>query len=176
VLQSIDLSSERDVDATAAAQAAAEGVIGKEDVIAQLVRSALRSPTVRNAAALPHWREMFVGTKIGNRVLEGYIDLLYRTPEGYVVVDYKTDAVDDATIDDRVEHYRLQGAGYAVAVEAIVDAPVIDCRFVFCRPGDAVERSLPNLAEAMDEVRYRLVGERIGEPLAVQSTTTSASE
>ena len=176
VLQSIDLSSERDVEATAAAQAAAEGVIGKEDVIAQLVRSALRSPTVRNAAALPHWREMFVGTKVGDRVLEGYIDLLYRTPEGYVVVDYKTDAVDDATIDDRVEHYRLQGAGYAVAVEAIVDAPVVDCRFVFCRPGDATERSLPNLAEAMDEVRRRLVGDRIGEPNAVRSTTASASE
>ncbi len=176
VLQSIDLSSERDVEATAAAQAAAEGVIGKEDVIAQLVRSALRSPTVRDAASLPYWREMFVGTKIGDRVLEGYIDLLYRTPEGYVVVDYKTDAVDDATIDDRVEHYRLQGAGYAVAVEAIVDAPVVDCRFVFCRPGDAVERSLTNLAEAMDEVRRRLGGDRIGEPNAVRSTTVSASE
>jgi ATP-dependent helicase/nuclease subunit A len=176
VLQSIDLSSDRDVDATSAAQAAAEGVLGKEAVIAELVRSALQSPTVQQAAALPHWREMFVGTKIGDRVLEGYIDLLYKTAEGYVVVDYKTDAVDDATIDDRVEHYRLQGAGYAVAVEAIVGEPVIDCRFVFCRPGEAVERSLPNLAEAMADVRHRLSGERIGEPAAAQSTTPSASQ
>jgi ATP-dependent helicase/nuclease subunit A len=176
VLQSIELSSDRDVDATSAAQAAAEGVLGKESVIAELVRSALQSPTVKQAAVLPHWREMFVGTKIGDRVLEGYIDLLYKTAEGYVVVDYKTDVVDDATIDDRVEHYRLQGAGYAVAVEAIVQEPVIDCRFVFCRPGEAVERSLPNLTEAMAEVRRRLSGERIAEPSDAQSTTASASE
>ena len=162
VLQNINLSSERDVEATSAAQAAAEGVIGKESVIADLVRSALRSPTVKAAAAHPHWREMFVGTKIGDRVLEGYIDLLYRTDAGYVVVDYKTDSIADGAVEERVMHYRLQGAGYAVAVEAIVGAPVVDCRFVFCRAGEAVERSLPDLADAMAEVRSRLRAPRVG--------------
>lgn len=176
VLQSVDLSSDKAVDATAAAQAAAEGVLGKEAVIAELVRSALGSPTVREAAKQPHWREMFVGTKIGDRVLEGYIDLLYKTDAGYIVVDYKTDAVDDATIDDRVEHYRLQGAGYAVAVEAIVNEPVIDCRFVFCRPGEAVERSLPNLADAMSEVRRRLSSTSLAGKAIGQSNQANASE
>ena len=176
VLQSVDLSSDSAVDATAAAQAAAEGVLGKEAVIAELVRSALGSPTVREAAKQPHWREMFVGTKIGDRVLEGYIDLLYKTDAGYIVVDYKTDAVDDATIDDRVEHYRLQGAGYAVAVEAIVNEPVIDCRFVFCRPGEAVERSLPNLADAMSEVRRRLSSTSLAGKAIGQSNQANASE
>lgn len=173
VLQNINLASERDVEATSAAQAAAEGVIGKESVIADLVRSALRSPTVKAAAAQPHWREMFVGTKIGDRVLEGYIDLLYRTDAGYVVVDYKTDSIADGAVDERVMHYRLQGAGYAVAVEAIVGAPVVDCRFVFCRAGDAVERSLPNLAEAMAEVRSRLLARRV-DGSAIEMPTESS--
>ena len=32
---------------------------------------------------------------VGDRVLEGYIDLLYRDDDGLVIVDYKTDAVPD---------------------------------------------------------------------------------
>jgi ATP-dependent helicase/nuclease subunit A len=162
VLQRVDLGNDAEVDSVAAAQAAAEGVLGQEAIIASLTRSALASPTVKAASRLPHWREMFVGTLIGDRVLEGYIDLLYRTPEGYIVVDYKTDAVADGEVDDRVSHYRLQGAAYAVAVSAIVNEPVIECRFVFCRPDVAVERSLPQLSEAMDEVRSRLLGPRVG--------------
>jgi ATP-dependent helicase/nuclease subunit A len=162
VLQRVDLGNDAEIDSVAAAQAAAEGVLGQEAIIASLARSAIASPTVKAAARLPHWREMFVGTLIGDRVLEGYIDLLYRTPEGYIVVDYKTDAVADGEVDDRVSHYRLQGAAYAVAVSAIVNEPVIECRFVFCRPDKAVERSLPDLVEAMDEVRSRLLGPRVG--------------
>ena len=41
---------------------------------------------------LPHWREVYVGIPYGDGVLEGYIDLLYRSPDGLVVVDYKTDS------------------------------------------------------------------------------------
>ena len=51
---------------------------------------------------------------IGDRLLEGYVDLLYRADDGLVVVDYKTSATaDPAELDRRVEGYRLQGAAYA---------------------------------------------------------------
>ena len=44
---------------------------------------------------------------------------MYRTPDGLVVVDYKTDAWrDDADLDAKVARYRLQGASYALALEA----------------------------------------------------------
>ena len=38
----------------------------------------------------PHWREVYACTPIGDRLLEGYVDLLYRGDDGLVVVDHKT--------------------------------------------------------------------------------------
>ena len=74
---------------------------------------------VRAAAAGPHWREVYACTPIGDRLLEGYVDLLYRGDDGLVVVDHKTSgSADPAELDRRVEGYRLQGAAYAVAVGA----------------------------------------------------------
>ena len=115
VLQTVDLVDGRDIDETAAAQAAAEGVIGREDDIAALARSALASRTVREAVATSDYRrEMYVATQVEGHTLEGYVDLVYRTAEGLVVVDYKTDAWrDESDLDAKVERYRLQGASYA---------------------------------------------------------------
>src|SRR5207249_3156258 len=101
--------------AAAAAQAAAEGVADKVRVVAALTRSALATPTVRAAAASRHWCEVYVAAPIGDTLLEGYIDLLYRGPDGLVVVDYKTDHVpDEGALAQRLEHYRRQGAAYAL--------------------------------------------------------------
>ena len=92
VLQTVDLTTGAGLDDAAAAQAAAEGVIGREHTIAALARSALATDTVRAAAASPGcWREVFVARPFDGTTLEGYVDLLYRSPEGLVVVDYKTD-------------------------------------------------------------------------------------
>ena len=57
--------------------------------------------------------------------LEGYVDLVYRPSgsDGLVVVDYKTDAIrDDSMLADRLAHYRVQGAAYAIAVETATGA------------------------------------------------------
>jgi ATP-dependent helicase/nuclease subunit A len=151
-LQHVNLKTGAGVAAIAASQAAAEGIPTFANVVESLARSALASTAVREAAANPHWREMFVGTTVGDRVLEGYIDLLYRTADGYVVVDYKTDRVTDADLDERVDKYRLQGAAYALAVEQVVGAPVVSCRFVFCREDGPVERELPDLRTAIADV------------------------
>ena len=82
-----------DIATLARAQCAAEGVIGLGRSGRARWRAA-RSPH-RSCAAwsagLEHWRELFVAAMVGDRVLEGYIDLLVRTPEGLVIVDYKTD-------------------------------------------------------------------------------------
>ena len=50
--------------------------------------------------AVEHWREVFVATPVGDTLLEGYVDLLFRDDDGLVVVDYKTDQPrDDADLD-----------------------------------------------------------------------------
>ena len=80
-----------------------------------------------------------------------------RTPDGLVVVDYKTDAVaSDADVDAAVRRYSLQGAAYSVALEAALGEPVVRCVFVFARSPQARERQIPDLGAATSAVRERL--------------------
>ena len=155
VLQTIDLASGGGIAEAVAAQAAAEGVSGHEPHVRRLVEAALRSPSVVAAAAAPHWREVYVGVPVGdNRTLEGYVDLLYRRPGGLVVVDYKTGPQSiDVDLDPLVQRYRMQGASYALALADATREPVLDMVFVFLTPDGAVERSIPDLADAVAEAR-----------------------
>jgi ATP-dependent exoDNAse (exonuclease V) beta subunit len=167
VLQTIDLASSSGLDAAGldaagldaavAAQCEAEAVSDRAADVRQLVTLALGSPSVAEAAVNPHWREVYACTPIDGRLLEGYIDLLYRGADGLVVVDYKTaGTADEGELDGRVEGYRLQGASYALAVAATTGEPVVRVTFVFLTPEGAVERHLPDLDQAVADVR-RLV-------------------
>jgi hypothetical protein len=159
VLQAIDLATGDGLDALVAAQCQAEAVPERADTVRDLVRSALAAPSVREAATSPHWREVYACTPVGDRLLEGYLDLLYRSPDGLVVVDHKTAATDDpAELDRRVEGYRLQGAAYALAIGRATGEPVVRVTFTFLTPSGAIERHLPDLAAAMADVE-RLVEE-----------------
>ena len=161
-----DLASGAGIDASAAAQAAAEGVIGMEREIAALARAAVDSDVVRDAVAHPFRREMYVAAPIGGRVLEGYVDLVYRTDAGLVVVDYKTDAWGSpADLDAKVERYRLQGASYALALETATGEPVARCVFLFLTPEGAWARDVDVLDRAIAEVRAVVSG---SEPLAAR--------
>jgi ATP-dependent helicase/nuclease subunit A len=153
VLQSIDLATGEGVDAAVSAQCEAEAVPDRAADVRALVARALQSRSVREAAAHPHWREVYACTPVGDdRLLEGYIDLLYRGSDGLVVVDYKTAGASDA--DDlarRVDGYRLQGASYAYTVAAATGERVSRVTFVFLTPDGAVERDLPDLPRAMQD-------------------------
>ena len=132
VLQTVDLTTGAGLAETAAAQAAAEGVLGREDVIEALCRSALASEVVRRAARLPHWREVYVGVPYEAGVVEGYIDLLYRDDDGLVVVDYKTDSwQNEADLAAKVDRYRVQLETYAMAAARAVDEPVTRTLLLF---------------------------------------------
>jgi len=161
VLQTVDLTNGAGLADLAAAQAAAEGVLGFEETIAGLARAAIDSPTVRAACAVEHWRETYVAVPVEGLTLEGYVDLVYRDPtrpnfDALVVVDYKTDSIDsDAKLESRLAHYRVQGAAYAMAVSAATGARVDRCVFVFLRPGGVreVEIAGAELAGAVAEVQ-----------------------
>jgi ATP-dependent exoDNAse (exonuclease V) beta subunit len=164
VLQLVDLATGAGLDDAAAAQAAAEGVAGRAQVIRRLAGSGIASDVARAAAAADHWRELWVAAPIGDRLIEGYVDLLYRTPEGLVVVDWKTDQIVDnadtgadqaADLEAKVEHYRLQGASYTAAVEAATGIDVARMVFVFLREDGATEVDLPDLRGAVHEVHER---------------------
>jgi ATP-dependent helicase/nuclease subunit A len=157
VLQNIDLAGGADLDDLVAAQCEAEAVPDRVADVRNRVSDALGSPSVVAAARSPHWREIYACTPVDGRLLEGYIDLLYRGPEGLVVVDYKTAATSDPDVlDRRVEGYRIQGASYALTVGASTAEPITRVTFLFLTPDGAIERDLTGLEASVEEVR-RLV-------------------
>jgi len=46
-------------------------------------------------------------------LVRGVIDLMFQEDDGWVIVDYKTDAVTDSSVNKLVDHYRGQVNGYA---------------------------------------------------------------
>lgn len=157
VLQMIDFANPVDLDAHVRQQCAVEAIPEHVGVVALLARSALNSEAVQLAINQQHHKELFVAAPVGDRVIEGYVDLLIDTPEGLIVVDYKTDSArSDAEIDAKLATYALQGASYAVALEAVTGRAVIDCRFVFCNTKGANERSVEDLEGLKAQVRALL--------------------
>ncbi|MEY2451901.1 MAG: ATP-dependent helicase/nuclease subunit [Acidimicrobiaceae bacterium] len=152
VLATVDFDNPANLGPLAVAQARAEGVTDVGDV-ERRATAALAAPAVVAARASERrWREIYVAAPVGDRdrLIEGYIDLLFEDESGeLVLVDYKTDA-DLETAPDR---YRLQAATYALALETTLGRPVARAVFVFCRPDGAIEREVTDLAAAIDEVR-----------------------
>jgi ATP-dependent helicase/nuclease subunit A len=165
VLQTVDLEAGASLDATARAQALAEGVPHREREVRDLAASVLACPTVRGAVAggWDRWREVPVAAEVDGVLVEGFIDLLLRAPSGLVVVDYKTDQVPSvAELDAALARYSVQGAAYALALEAALGEPATRCVFVFARQPDAVERDVTDLPGAIAAVRERVRAATVG--------------
>jgi ATP-dependent helicase/nuclease subunit A len=64
-------------------------------------------------------------------MIRGRIDLMLREDDGLTVIDYKTDRVDETTIDARADLYRQQLRLYAEALEAISQQKVKAAKLVF---------------------------------------------
>ena len=76
VLQDVDLATGADAEPLAHAAAAAEGLAGRTAEVAAAVRAILATPVMRTAATAAVFREMYVAAPFGDRVVEGYVDLL----------------------------------------------------------------------------------------------------
>jgi ATP-dependent helicase/nuclease subunit A len=116
VLQSIDLRTGAGLDALTEMQCLAGGILHHRDLVKDLVRRALESEIVRTAVAGEYWRESLLAmTTPDGEIVEGYADLIYRDPDGgLVVVDYKTDAIRSADdLTERSEFYAPQLSAYA---------------------------------------------------------------
>ena len=154
VLQTVDLQSGEGLTTLATIHAEAEGIAELSDEVASLAASAIASEEIQFAIQNRYWRELHVACPIGEQIVEGYVDLVYETERGLVVVDYKTDQVEPNEIDLKVDRYRLQGATYAAALEETTRQPVSSVVFAFLSPDStAICASLPNLREAIADVR-----------------------
>ena len=151
VLQVVDLRTGNGLEDIAKAQAAAEGVPGRADDIARLVRRALDSPLVKRALESGRWwRETPVAGPVGDGIVEGFIDLLFKEEDGFVIVDYKTDALgSDEEVERAMARYRLQGGGYALALSRATGATVKEVSFLFLEPSR--EETVEDLSSAMKD-------------------------
>mgnify|MGYP002237445046 FL=1 len=64
-------------------------------------------------------------------LLQGVIDCLIETGDGFVILDFKTDRIKKGGADERAEQYRPQLAAYARAVHEIYGRPVRACVLYF---------------------------------------------
>ena len=157
-LQSVDLSTGDGIDEISQAQAAAEGLPDRWKEVADLARTAMASDVVKQAVATGRYhREVYVAAPEGPVLVEGFIDLVFETDEGLVVVDYKTDGVETPEeIARSMGRYRLQGGTYALALERATDRPVSKVVFLFLHTGSEVV--MEDLPGAMKEVRIAVEG------------------
>lgn len=71
-------------------------------------------------------------SSVGDEVLlQGVIDCLSETEEGFMIIDFKTDRVGRNYIQERAEQYRTQLDAYQVAVEKIFGKPVLSRALYF---------------------------------------------
>ena len=151
VLQTIDLANGAGIDSAARAQAVAEGIPDRAAEVARLARTAIDSDIARRAVASGRlWREApMAAPVVAGGAVQGYIDLLFEENGELVVVDYKTDAIDEAHVPDAAERYRLQAGAYALMVSRATGKRVKEIVFLFLRPKS--ERSYRNADELAAE-------------------------
>ena len=94
---------------------------------------------------------------MGGGVIEGFIDLLFEEDGGFVIVDYKTDALRSGdAIDTAMERYRLQAGGYALALNKAIDASIKEVTFLFLQPQREVK--IEDVPRAMEEAESAALG------------------
>ena len=72
-------------------------------------------------------------------LLQGVVDLYAETPEGILVVDFKTDYVTEENLGEKILYYQPQVEIYSKALEQILEKKVIRKVLYFFRTGDAIE-------------------------------------
>ncbi len=101
-----------------------------------------------------------LGEPAGKRapLVEGTADLLMLEDDGWRVVDFKTDAIQEAGVRERANHYRPQGACYALCLSKVLRRPVVEVIFYFLRPqrSCAFPVDRPFIREAALAVRDKL--------------------
>ncbi|MCU1494369.1 MAG: putative ATP-dependent helicase [Acidimicrobiaceae bacterium] len=165
VLQRVDLASGEGLDALAVIESTRHGCPNRAAEVRALALSALEAPVVRAAARAGSLRrEVPVSVPVAGGILEGVVDLCFEDGSSFVVVDYKTDALEDPSdVPLAALRYRPQVGAYALALETVLGRPVDRCVLVFlARPDGAVQHEVVDLrgaaAAARAEIEQRLAG------------------
>ncbi|MCF7958083.1 MAG: PD-(D/E)XK nuclease family protein, partial [Phycisphaerae bacterium] len=72
-------------------------------------------------------------------IIRGVIDALYENSEGMVIVDYKTDSISKAQLQERGDSYQIQMGFYGRAVKEILKKDIAKQWLYFLKPGLAFD-------------------------------------
>ena len=131
----------RDLRSLAVAACETEGLSLSrvEDVLAtieavrhsQLWRRATARGNVLVEIPFHLWQPKNISESSCDTLLRGVIDLAFQEPDGWVIVDYKTDAVSHQDRSKLVRLYRRQVAMYGNAWSQLTEEPVIETGLYF---------------------------------------------
>ena len=68
-------------------------------------------------------------------LLQGVVDCAFRTEQGLVIVDFKTDRIRPEEAPARAELYRPQLTAYSQALSRVLETPVAEMVLYFFAPG-----------------------------------------
>ena len=85
----------------------------------------------RAVASGRYYREIYVATPVGERVLEGFVDLCFVEDDALVIVDFKTDAISEEGGASVARRYRTQVGAYALALARSTGMPVKEAVLLF---------------------------------------------
>jgi len=117
------------------AEAVAEAIPDRAADVTRFVHRAFRSEAAARARAAPRkLREVPFGIVLGNQTVEGFIDLLIDDGDAIEIVDWKTDQISSADVDERLENYKLQAGLYVLGIETATGRSVAKVTYVFTGP------------------------------------------
>jgi ATP-dependent helicase/nuclease subunit A len=117
------------------AEAVAEAIPDRAADVARFVSRAFQSDAAGRARAAAHkLREVPFGVVLGNQTIEGFIDLLIDDGDAIEIVDWKTDRISAAQVEERLENYKLQAGLYVLGIEAATGRRVAEVTYFFTAP------------------------------------------
>ena len=134
IMERVPLDDQSGLTAIADEAAREAGRSDLAEHAAVLAAACWRSAPVRAAAAKRTWRELPVSAAIDDILIEGYVDLVFDSGDGFVIVDFKTDR--DADVSAAARRYELQLGAYAVALEEATGRQVVETWVVMAAGGE----------------------------------------
>ena len=154
VLQAVDLPDGREVSRLSRLHAESEGVSDRINEVERLAVRAIGSDVVKRAVASGrYYREIYAATPVGERVLEGFVDLCFVEDDELVIVDFKTDAISEEGGASVARRYRTQVGAYSLALARSTGMPVKEAVLLFLQrdPMPEVFRDMEALLAEAEE-------------------------
>ncbi|MCD4785974.1 MAG: UvrD-helicase domain-containing protein [Candidatus Eremiobacteraeota bacterium] len=139
VMERIDFESPVDLKNLSIAESTRENVSGLAHVVEKLAGNTLKSDLIKTAIKSGNYRKEFPFTvELDGTVTRGFIDLVIKTNDGFIVIDYKSDDVTPNKIPDHVKNeYSMQIDIYGEAMKKITGGSVDSIYYYFATPGIA---------------------------------------